>query len=682
MTYKSLYLAPGVRLTDSPYSLEQPFAFVNGRYAQGRYVNGNLYRFTAGFPEKLGGWISQITSGIKGIPRCLKVWRDYTGTPELGIGTETHLYAWTNNTLTDITPLRMTVNKNLTNALSTVGGSPVITVADTTATVMTGDWVIILAGSTVGGVLIYGAYIVQTATPGTGYTIDNNVVSVSTASGGGGTTQVQYPRVTLTNPFATTSGSNVVVVTDPTNASLTGDFVNFSGATAYNGITLNGQYQLTVLTGNTYSVVAANAATGTGAAGGGTVSATHNVTMTQVSIGNLSTFGQGGYGLGPYGYQAIASSSVYPGWTLAPYGTLLLANNIGGSIYCYDPSQGGVAFPLVGAPSGVQAMFVTPERFVVALGTNQSTLQIAWCDQANFNNWTSNATDTANSGRTLQGGATFIGGSPVAGGTSLILTDRCAFVMSYTGDAYVYNTPMIADNAGLIGPNAVVAEGEVAYWMSDKDFWMFNGAATPLGTDDIRDFVYRNLNPLYKTKCCAGFNRIKKEVWFFWVSNSSTEIDSYVIYHTDQQCFSTGTLSRTAWVDSTLFANPYAADATGVIYQHESGVDANGAAMESWIQTNPIDLSSGDVNLDINGLIPDTERQSGNVNVTVLTQYYPNDTPVANGPFTMAADDTTPIIDMRLDGKMVALQFQSNVIGGDYRLGMMRIDMKPSGARR
>jgi hypothetical protein len=53
--------------------------------------------------------------------------------------------------------------------------------------------------------------------------------------------------VTLTNPFDTTSGSAVVLVTDVAHGALEGDFVTFSGATAVGGLTLNNEYQISLI---------------------------------------------------------------------------------------------------------------------------------------------------------------------------------------------------------------------------------------------------------------------------------------------------------------------------------------------------------------------------------------------------------------------------------------------------
>ena len=66
--------------------------------------------------------------------------------------------------------------------------------------------------------------------------------------------------VTLSNPFAMVSGSETVTVTDANGGYITNDFVTFTGSTANGGITLLGEYQLTVTSGTTYTVTAASKA--------------------------------------------------------------------------------------------------------------------------------------------------------------------------------------------------------------------------------------------------------------------------------------------------------------------------------------------------------------------------------------------------------------------------------------
>jgi hypothetical protein len=71
----------------------------------------------------------------------------------------------------------------------------------------------------------------------------------------------------LTNPFNTTINSATVLVTDTAHGCVTGDFVTFSGASAVGGLTISGEYQVTVLTANTYNITAASQASSTAGPG-------------------------------------------------------------------------------------------------------------------------------------------------------------------------------------------------------------------------------------------------------------------------------------------------------------------------------------------------------------------------------------------------------------------------------
>ena len=117
---------PGICKSLSDYGASKTSQLV------GRYSDGNHTRFVAGFPEKIGGWVSiSGITGLIGIPRAAKSWRDSSAMPRLGIGTETHLYGWDGSTLTDITPLRSISSGTLANnPFTTVNGSQTVTVAD------------------------------------------------------------------------------------------------------------------------------------------------------------------------------------------------------------------------------------------------------------------------------------------------------------------------------------------------------------------------------------------------------------------------------------------------------------------------------------------------------------------------------------------------------------------------
>jgi hypothetical protein len=99
----------------------------------------------------------------------------------------------------------------------------------------------------------------------------------------------------LTNPFATTNGLKTVIVTAVAHGGITGDFVTFSGATAVGGLTLNGEFQITYITPNSYSIQALTPASAD-ATGGGTVTAVYQINTGLATFSYLTGWGTGLWG--------------------------------------------------------------------------------------------------------------------------------------------------------------------------------------------------------------------------------------------------------------------------------------------------------------------------------------------------------------------------------------------------
>lgn len=688
--------APGVCFSAADYAVGKDNAFIGSggasyRVGGGRWSNAINMEFIAGFPQKIAGWAQAVQIPMEGVPRCNVNWRDNNGLAREMIGTTTHLYSWQSGTATDVTPLQPIDVGTLSSPFTTASSSTTVVVADTAARLVNGDWVMLSAAAAVNGVLVNGWYQVSSFVSGTGYDITVPVAATGSGSGGG-TTTFKYPRINLTNPWTTVIGSRTVTVTHTSHGQIVGNYVIFAGGTAINLLHPAGEYQiLTVPDANTYTIqVLAPLATGSGT-GGGTVSVVYLVQVHQVTNSALPVWGQSGVVWGAaaenWGTANVQIATLPDGWTLSAYGSQMLACPVGGTIYVYDPAAGGRAYPLLNAPTDIQAMFVTPERFVVALGTASSTLQMAWSDQNDYTQWTTTATNTANTGRNLIGGSYFVGGIAVTTGLSLVWTDRCLFEMSYTGGQEIYNTPLLGDNCGLNSPWAMTVEGGIAYWMSDQDWWSANGA-TPsvMLSDDVRAYVFQatgqqpGLNRQQLGKCATVLNRAKRQVRFYYPSASATENDVGMIYHYDSQCWSPLGFGRSCGTDANLLPTPVSADLNGFLYYDETGTDANGVPLPWMIEMADMDISNGDRNVDVFGLIPNFQYLAGSCSFSALAAYYPDDAYQMDGPWPMTA--TTQRQDLRLDGKLYAHTFAGNGLGATVRLGVSRLDIQPSGARR
>ena len=142
---------------------------------------------------------------------------------------------------------------------------------------------------------------------------------------------------TLSGPFAVTSGSNTVIVTDATVSYANNDFVTFTPTVSVGGLSIGGEYQITYSTGSTYTITVSG--TATGGTGGGTVYAVY-----QINTGPDYAIPLVGWGAGPWGFGAWgvgqSSSDAMRIWNQFNFGEDLIYGPRGGPLYYWDASIG------------------------------------------------------------------------------------------------------------------------------------------------------------------------------------------------------------------------------------------------------------------------------------------------------------------------------------------------------
>jgi len=143
---------------------------------------------------------------------------------------------------------------------------------------------------------------------------------------------------TLINPFATVSGSTTVTVTDAGGDIINGDFVTFTGGTAVAGLTITGEYQLTKISGTTYTITASSAASST-TTGGGTVYAVYQINTGPAYSVPLVGWGASTWGSGTWGIGGTATDPLRL-WSQANFGEDLVFGPRGGGMYYWDASIG------------------------------------------------------------------------------------------------------------------------------------------------------------------------------------------------------------------------------------------------------------------------------------------------------------------------------------------------------
>lgn len=639
MPLSKLQFKPGVNREVTAYTNE------------GGWFDIDYVRFQKGFPEKIGGWQKRSSNSFLGSCRALHPWVALNRDQYLGLGTNLKYYIDEGGFYNDITPVRET-----------------------------------------------------------------------TAAG----------DVT----FAATNGSSEITVTDANHGAVVNDFVTFSGAVSLGGnITadvLNQEYYVTeVVSSSEYKIVAREAntpiyditvdgqlaptlvqadASDTGNGGASVVGAYQINTGLDIQVSG-SGWGAGTWSRGTWSSastDAIVTNTLRL-WSHDNFGEDLLMNVRDGGIYYWDQTgtlssravnitslAGGYSVPTIAK----QVLVSDRDRHVIAFGCDteanpgvQDPLAIRFSDQESLTDWQSTATNTA--GELRLGSGSEIVTAVETRQQILVFTDTTLYSMQFLGPPFTFGVNSLSENITVAGPNAAIAVDDNVFWMGRAEFYVYSGSVQKLPCL-VRDFVFSDLNEAEISKVNATLNTEHSEIWWFYPSTNSTEVDRYVVYNYLEQVWYYGSLGRTAWIDRGIFDFPIAANTDGYLYEHEIGFDDGTtdpvSPISAYIQSSPIDIGDGEQFMLLRRMIPDVDFKNStaalpDVNITLDVKNAPDgtysreQTDVFVKTQAASVDARTEQLYFRLRGRQMRFKIASDELGVDWRLGSPRLDIRPDGRR-
>lgn len=307
------------------------------------------------------------------------------------------------------------------------------------------------------------------------------------------------------------------------------------------------------------------------------------------------------------------------------------------------------------------------------LGAGGVQRKAQWSDQNDETTWTPTSTNQAGS-VALQSNGSLMCGIRTRNLT-LIMTDVDAYAAIYVGLPSVFNISRVGDNCGIISRGAGIAIDARAYYMGQAGFYIFDGSNVVSIPCEVFDAVFGNMNYTQRSKIVAVANSKYDEVWWFYPSSASTEIDSYVIYNYQENHWSLGKFARLCGVDHGIFNNPIMCDASGFMYDHETGFSYTGATPTTpYAESGPAEIGSGDVLMRVRTLICD-EQTAGDVSFSLKTRNWPTNPETTWGPYTPASPNS-----VRLSARLVRLRIDG-VRATSWRWGALRVGATP-GSRR
>jgi hypothetical protein len=678
--------------------------------AENRWVDSDKIRFRRvgdrSMPEVIGGYEDLSEDTFEGKCRALHVYESLDGRKVIAAGTNSHLYAYINSTLHDITPIR--ILGTLTNAISTVSGSAIISISHSSHGLNNEDKVYLRNTAVIGGVSLgLNGTFASNLTASIGST---SIVITQTAHG---MNTGDLLSLAAANGFAGIPvgelnkehtvyrvNADQILISSVTKA--TSDAV-YSGNITY---TAKLGYTASVTNANAYSIIFGSNASATTPSAGGSLTFSYVYGTGKVNSANASGYGSGGYSEGYYSLPSDETDFEARQWSLSHFQGQLVANYKSSPLFTWGnvPSERAtrVSESATDCPSPL-TFFTTPENFIVALGganniynssnntssagtTNPLRVQWAAIDSglsdvtgSNVQFFWSPKKTNSSGDFLLSEGNRVIGAAPMSF-VSLIWTDTACYQIQYVPEVEtVYRPTLLAVGAGLLSKNAWARAGNsTIYWLSSsREFMLYNGGAPTTISCPMRDFFFDGLAEGQEALISAGTNDTYNEVTWWYPTDETNECARYLTLNFAELVWYLGTSPITSWAERGVESNPIAAYADGTLKIQEYGNTANGSAFTAFLESGWMDLQDGHTHSFIKRYTPDFQGLSGGVNVSVLSKEWPQAATVTTTNLG-AINATTEKVDTRISGRQIAIRYDWNSSPTDGRLGKILFDVTPT----
>lgn len=295
---------------------------------------------------------------------------------------------------------------------------------------------------------------------------------------------------------------------------------------------------------------------------------------------------------------------------------------------------------------------------------------------------------------------------------------------SFIGGTPIFQFDTLSTQSSIMSPRSAIEYDGIFYWMGVDRFLMFNGVVREIPNTMNINYFLDNFNYANRQKVFALKVTRYGEIWWCYPHGDATEPNHALIYNVREQTWYDTALpngGRSSGIFPTVFpkpvmtgSSPSVADimtrvteagdtritedddtrateaSEAVTYRmwiHESGVDEiDGQSMQpirSFFETADISLPLNNPPLDraLQTLLIEPDFvQSGDMSVQVLGRRNAR-APEVEGPvMTFPATATTvneEVVFVKEQRRQLRFRFESNVIGGDYQMGVPLAHVQP-----
>lgn len=419
-----------------------------------------------------------------------------------------------------------------------------------------------------------------------------------------------------------------------------------------------------------------------------------DITPGALPSGSIDGAGGPGYGTGNFDegtYGTGSASSYYARtWSLATWGENLMACPRGGTIYLWENDTGVDAAAIANAPDNINVILVTPERIVLALGCNEEVstdfnpMCIRGCKVGDYTDWTSGLAADDAFEHILEGGGGRIVGAKMVGNYVAVWTDTSLHLGQYVGvSTQKFRFDPVANNCGLLGPNAGTVVNGTAYWITPDLIpyaWQPGAPPQALPCPIRNDFADNLVSSQTEKVVACPIGKFGEIWWLYPDARDGIENSRYIAVNPTEGTWFKGQIARTAAIDAGPTQYPLMATYAGATYWHENGNSADGSVLEWSLTSGDQYLSKAQQVSVLRGIWPDFEDQQGPVSLSLTLRNYPQATTTySKGPYALAPNASKR--DFMASGRVVAMTFSGSSSPSFARFGKPVLDVVAAGAQ-
>lgn len=399
-----------------------------------------------------------------------------------------------------------------------------------------------------------------------------------------------------------------------------------------------------------------------------------------------------------------------------------LCNSVGGQLFYGDLFAITPLLEITTIPTGFSCTggIVALHPYTFAFGNNG---YIAWSIPGDPTDFTGSGSGSVNvtsqkivKGMALRGGP---GNSP----SGLFWSADSLIRGSFVGGTAVFQFDVLSTQTSILSPSTVIEYDGIFYWCGVDRFLMFNGVVREIENNLNINWFFDGLNYAYRQKVFATKVPRYGEIWWCYPRGDATECTHAVIYNVRENTWYDTELpngGRSAGLFPTVFRKPLM---TGTIptvnptyYRVTEDDDARiteegelrvteeseGESFRLWIHEQGVDEIDGqdiqpvqsyfetaDISLPVQSQVNNAIQvqiiepdfvQSGPLIVQVMGRRNARSAEVDGPIMTITETATTPqeeVVYFKEQRRELRFRFESNVIGGDYQMGLVLAHVQP-----